>query len=831
IKGPKLLQDAWDKQKTVKQNYEALGLVHTLNPVAQGGADNLASTAKSRPAVPPTSEPTSSKSIPRGFGKIVRDESGAVLRIELPEEAEDKKSSPDKGKGKKVGTWGDAMDDSDEETEKMIPAEASNWLRIGGSAAKQEANPSGLGISPKKGGKELVNALEKFSASGTKTPRHASAHELMAELKDLHDATTGFKALLNDDVEGAKKALSEGNSPFHLLGLGVVNFLQAALGMEEGLMPDAIASLTAAEAGAKAAAKATRSAKGNAPSRYPVGMEHEICQADAIVLLGLTQALSESYMGYLQCIAHGKFGKMYKQVFPHGLGSYGTPLQTPLMSRQSSAVNLTTNSTSISSNGSALPTPSSGTSSAASSIVNGKTGNAPVVPIPTVKAMGGLFGRLTGRGNSSQTTLSVPTTPIDKNIVPDGPIEELIVAGAAFGFGLFNLVFSLLPNKVKRVVGLLGYQSDRRLGLEALNVAAGVENDQNIDRHFHINLSFLATYHRLVLMTYNGVVLLLTGWQADEERVVRQYQEILASVECKYPYGSLWLLNRAKLERMTFNPSKAIEILKGGLSAERPVKFRQADALLLFELSWTLLADRRYEEAAESFLKIKELNSWSHATYTFIAAGCYLSLAREKPEFKTKARALLDLVPQLLDRKKIGGRDLPTEVFIQKKIWNTHCRITTTIAQAHIPNLVVLSPVISTASGSFTEEKASPTAELDTGDEIAVRHLLLGVLHRAAGEYALARAHLDAVVADEANVEGKWSGQISKFELAVNDLREVPAGASRDKWASALKAATAHLDQAAARGGANVDLSSRLDSRIALLRDEIELKMQALGLK
>ncbi|KAG8770326.1 hypothetical protein FRC12_004357 [Ceratobasidium sp. 428] len=299
-------------------------------------------------------------------------------------------------------------------------------------------------------------------------------------LKDLHDASTGFKALLNDDVEGAKKALSEGDSPFHLLGLGVVNFLQAALGMEEGLMPDAIASLTAAEAGAKAAAKATRSAKGNMPSRYPIGMEHEICQADAIVLLGLTQALSESYMGYLQCMyslnsAHGKFGKMYKQVFPHGLGSYGTPIQTPLVSRQSSSANLTANATGTSSNGSALP--SSGTSSAASSIINGKAGNAPVMPIPAVKASGGFFSRLTGKSNSSQTTLSVPSTPIDRNIVPDGPIEELIVAGAAFGFGLFNLVFSLLPNKVKRVVGLLGYQSDRRLGLEALNVAAGVEND------------------------------------------------------------------------------------------------------------------------------------------------------------------------------------------------------------------------------------------------------------------------------------------------------------------------------------------------------------------
>jgi hypothetical protein len=137
----------------------------------------------------------------------------------------------------------------------------------------------------------------------------------------------------------------------------------------------------------------------------------------------------------------------------------------------------------------------------------------------------------------------------------------------------------------------------------------------------------------------------------------------------------------------------------------------------------------------------------------------------------------------------------------------------------------VLSPVISTASSELAnEEKVAPTstADLDTADEIAIRNLLLGILYRAAGEYALSRTHLEAVVADESNVEGKWSGQVSKFELAVLDLREVAneaGGAPTAKWSAALKAATTHLDQAAARSTANVDLSSRLDSRIALVSD------------
>ena len=32
-----------------------------------------------------------------------------------------------------------------------------------------------------------------------------------------------------------------------------------------------------------------------------------------------------------------------------------------------------------------------------------------------------------------------------------------------------------------------------------------------------------------------------------------------------------------------------------------------------------------------------------------------------------KAQELLDRIPDLIDKKKIGGKDLPTEVFIKKK--------------------------------------------------------------------------------------------------------------------------------------------------------------------
>jgi len=66
-------------------------------------------------------------------------------------------------------------------------------------------------------------------------------------------------------------------------------------------MADSIKALTAAEAGARKAQKAGIS-RSNSGSRFPPGLEWEVMQADATILLGLTQALSESYLGYVQCL-------------------------------------------------------------------------------------------------------------------------------------------------------------------------------------------------------------------------------------------------------------------------------------------------------------------------------------------------------------------------------------------------------------------------------------------------------------------------------------------------------------------------------------------------
>lgn len=123
----------------------------------------------------------------------------------------------------------------------------------------------------------------------------------------LLSATKGFDYLFSNDIVTAREHFKKHDDPFHMMGLGVCAFLEAALGMEvrdicwlcvrqltciikSGLMAEATRCLAISEAGAR---QQTRGAKSDMAyrGRFTHGLEWEILNADAVVLLGLTHAL------------------------------------------------------------------------------------------------------------------------------------------------------------------------------------------------------------------------------------------------------------------------------------------------------------------------------------------------------------------------------------------------------------------------------------------------------------------------------------------------------------------------------------------------------------
>lgn len=635
---------------------------------------------------------------------------------------------------------------------------------------------------------------------------------------DIRHANIGFDQVFSNDLSAAKEQFASRDSAPHLMGLGCIAFLQAALGMEVESISEAIEFLNLAQKKAQKEAKAARNDVQTRSRRFPPGLEYDVMHADSVLLLGLAQALSESYAGYLQCImslnsAHSRFSKLYDIAFPDGVDNYATPSSSPGPSRKPSKSEINRSMS--------LPP-----------VLSSSTTPAPVAPIPSR----GWFTRWSS--SSKVPSVSSPSTPLE----PDGPVEELIIAGAAFGYGLFNLVFSLMPPKLRNLVGVFGFKSDRQLALKSLAVAA-TRNDAH------------AVFAGLTLMTYHGAVLLLSGYQADEARLLKQYRAIVDKLKHKYPLGSLWILNSAKISSLSGNPDQAITILKEGLSTERVHNFPQADALLVFELAWTLFGQRKYQEAAEMFIRMTEVNTWSHSTYYYIAAGCFISIGNYK-----KAQELLDQVPSLMEKRRLAGRELPTEVLIKKKLafykakqmrlkgsennyaecihlsiadelgllWNAHHRVSVETAQAHIQTWANLSPKVDIQTLRTSQSKE--THNLDTPDELALRSLLLGVVHKSLAQFTTARTFLQDVA--KYDVESKWYKVLALFELSVLGLLETEervkawspgSDDQKNLWTKALRDAESLLKEAADIS-ATIEVSSRIESRMAMLRDEIVLK-------
>ena len=104
----------------------------------------------------------------------------------------------------------------------------------------------------------------------------------------LASAEHGLDLLLNDDLTGARKQLEEQkDSAFSLAGLGICEFLTAAVGLEDDRLSGSMATLGLAEK----AAKKSKIGAGIDPGQWwnQPGMEYEVLIADVVAAQAVSQ--------------------------------------------------------------------------------------------------------------------------------------------------------------------------------------------------------------------------------------------------------------------------------------------------------------------------------------------------------------------------------------------------------------------------------------------------------------------------------------------------------------------------------------------------------------
>ncbi|GAA5925138.1 uncharacterized protein JCM15063_004933 [Sporobolomyces koalae] len=715
-------------------------------------------------------------------------------------------------------------------------------------------------------------------------------------VEQIEVATRGFDALLNNDVKQAEEILSANpESPFSRLGLGTAKFLAAALSREDDELQSAVDTLAEAEALATAELNAKRSI----PSIYPLDISYKLLCADCTIASALISILSETYSGFISGLwkmkkAHGGFTEVERAVFPDkfdssdSLETIFTRLNNFYVARKADPTYQYPTTSSFgssllpwrrrkekplqhSSSNPTLPTLSSLREQGAQS-----SASAPQSPNTSVP----------GSAQASVESLVTATETLQLHPKPlweEDVIATMTIGGATLGAGLFGLITSMMPPKARKLMSWVGFGgTDREGALKLLTVSAAAGAD--------VHSAFAA----LTLLTWYGLILLLSGWQANEKYMFDHCASMLDRVVSRFPNGTLWQLNRAKLARYQRRPDEAIDIIETALA--NGSSFREADSLLVFELSWLYLSKANYLKTADNFERMCTMNKWSLATYVAIAAGSLIeeiNVRGAKPELVERVDALLVRLPTHFEQKRIFGEPPVTELFIARrleahkakrerwiqagrlskdsKVWEV-IKLTNamelgifwsttggrsppeavrqqidhlssfTPAPKYSPSNPAYSgrtPTISNSASTNTKIEFDTKNDLDSIDEIAIRDLLLGTLYLSLGDvesYEIAESYFQENIKNSGSiVDERWTIAFSLFQRAVvtlkrGDLEEKQRPVSDRRALWKPILSEAEKHLDGIATIAEFDFKNRLESRVLMLKNEITSKRKQVGL-
>ncbi|XP_028460123.1 tetratricopeptide repeat protein 39B-like [Perca flavescens] len=220
--------------------------------------------------------------------------------------------------------------------------------------------------------------------------------------------------------------------------------------------------------------------------------------------------------------------------------------------------------------------------------------------------------------------------------------------GVNMGIGSFNLMLSLLPSKVLRLMEFLGFSGDREMGLSELRKGAASNSLRSI----------LSTLTLLMFHLYITVILGTgEGNLTEAEALLEPYIE-------KFPNGALILFYIARIALLKGNFSFAQEKFLACIATQH--EWRQIHHLCYWELMWAYSFEQNWREAYRYADLLCKESKWSQATYTFQKAAILSMLPEE--EVTKLGENVVELFRQVDGlRLRIAGKSIPTEKFAANK--------------------------------------------------------------------------------------------------------------------------------------------------------------------
>ncbi|KAJ2787601.1 hypothetical protein GGI15_000563 [Coemansia interrupta] len=289
-----------------------------------------------------------------------------------------------------------------------------------------------------------------------------------------------------------------------------------------------------------------------------------------------------------------------------------------------------------------------------------------------------------------------------------GRLDDHYVSGAYFGVGVFNLVLSMLPARLLRLVEVVGFSGDRALGLEMLAVAAGWRSHPVFRSLMHpapagteclhpCGQGLRSEFCMLVLVAYH--VFLCSSMCLGYPNVPLA-EAVLAEANAANPHGLMFMYFSGLLHMTRRQVDEAVGVfgrLVGlGKHASKRLRAAGAGTVQLSSTSSILdsellraLRDLRLEDckkpsdptklnegrrsewrqlqymgyweralcymslgmwmlAAEGFNKLRLENNWNKAVYTYSLACCLWEQAEMMGGDSDEQRSLREIVATLM---------------------------------------------------------------------------------------------------------------------------------------------------------------------------------------
>ncbi|XP_071953264.1 tetratricopeptide repeat protein 39B-like isoform X2 [Antedon mediterranea] len=220
-------------------------------------------------------------------------------------------------------------------------------------------------------------------------------------------------------------------------------------------------------------------------------------------------------------------------------------------------------------------------------------------------------------------------------------------SGVKLGIGTFNLMISMLPKKILRLLEFVGFSGNREFGLAELEKGRVLQ-------------SLRAPLCSSVLICFHSIITHVFGTADGDREYARR---VLAPCLDLYPNGALFLFYAGRVEEISGNIDVAIEKFEQCIEAQQ--EWKQFHHLCFWELMWCHAFKLDWLNASKYAEKLCQESRWSKSTYYYQQAS-FLTMCPEQSQVKHEQ--IMEMYGKVEKYKqRIAGKSVPYEKFAVHK--------------------------------------------------------------------------------------------------------------------------------------------------------------------